>query len=750
MEEYDLGQSLGGSSLVSSDSTGTSGTMSPKSKKQSLFKPSLRRKVLASVAPISEQDELESIETLSTKIASFSAYPESVKSSFRSFNSGVVHVVNSPSTASLGSQEERTKKFMLDPVVNTINLDINPTWMAPISESKHMVLVPEDISAMRSVIICILQLINIFIVPYRIFVDSGASNSWMGIELSIDMVHLIVISLSFFIPYTKEGSIITNSRDTAMHYFHTFFIYDVLAALPMSLPQWFLFGGNTYWRVVKLLPTSIYQHFGRCQDSSLLLSRCSPYGMLILFQACSGATIIHICSCLWVCILRSERHNSESHGAFVVVVDDADLFDEFTTVQMYFKGIEWSIKHLIGYGVHSKLPHTDLQVLFMQGVALAGLYLYTYFLATVSSFVNYAAANNKGDRLRTKLDDVTSVCNKLRIPQNLYNEIKGYYIHVYKVASSVNVDGKLSDLPPMLLDKVNYEVSKGILAKMPMFKQIQCPVLIEELVAVMHPKVFLPNLRIVAAGSMGTEMLFVWSGEIKVVNEAEETVQILGPGDNYGEVALLTPVKRLTSLITTSYTTVFVLTRQVCFTQSPSWEKKQTNWKYSTKNNSIKNNAHFNNKKDFKMTVKKFPELLPVVNQCKQGLQTLDRRGTLPESTIHQMSSFPSFISKHVETADKVRGSLFRNSSASTVLSDLSSTGSEFLGRARGESRVGAFLLSASASFSSTASFNSRTQPNRESHTRDRRLRQAPAQKSPVHSESKNAGDIILEDLMPS
>ena len=97
----------------------------------------------------------------------------------------------------------------------------------------------------------------------------------------------------------------------------------------------------------------------------------------------------------------------------------------------------------------------------------------------------------------------------------------------------------------------------------------------------------------------------------------------------------------------------------------------------------------------------KFPELLPVVEELNRRLSTVTRRCTLPEGTTNEIHETPFEVRRANSYVQPFRCSSFslnhpRRLSISSVLSEDSEAGSEYLGNVSGEAPVGAFLLSPS------------------------------------------------------
>jgi hypothetical protein len=82
----------------------------------------------------------------------------------------------------------------------------------------------------------LMVLVSCIITPWRLaFVDQEASFWWLVIDTFIDLLFLIDIFLNFFTVYTNMyEEFVTNRKLIALNYLKGWFIFDVIAILPVS------------------------------------------------------------------------------------------------------------------------------------------------------------------------------------------------------------------------------------------------------------------------------------------------------------------------------------------------------------------------------------------------------------------------------------------------------------------------------------------------------------------------------------
>jgi CPA2 family monovalent cation:H+ antiporter-2 len=80
-----------------------------------------------------------------------------------------------------------------------------------------------------------------------------------------------------------------------------------------------------------------------------------------------------------------------------------------------------------------------------------------------------------------------------------------------------------------------------------------------ELLTLFKPRSAAPGERVIRAGDVGNEMFFISSGAVEV-NVREKKIH-LGPGDFFGEMALLTGARRTADVTAIDYCLFLVVTK---------------------------------------------------------------------------------------------------------------------------------------------------------------------------------------------
>eukprot|EP00755_Sulcionema_specki_P009328 Sspe_Gene.43398::Locus_21152_Transcript_1_1_Confidence_1.000_Length_2665::g.43398::m.43398 len=397
--------------------------------------------------------------------------------------------------------------------------------------------------------------VDVMTIPFRLVFKPSPSPGYAALDIAIDVLYAVYIAVNFVTPFYNHGLLVDKLRPIAIRYVTRWeFILDIISAVPTGTLAWLVFGGSQYVRINKLLFAPIY--------SAVFLNRgswvCEPSAAVIrnrlLAMALPWFLLVHAGACTWHLLVLSTPENAAPLCRCRVEGQSA--------LHNWLLGVDWMVKHMVGYGTTCSFPVTDSQTVFMLVVAILGVILYAKFLATVAAIIVEVAGCNPRARLLRKLDETTDVLSILNLPRSFQEEVRHYYLYVFKMASTIGASTILEDLPDSLRERVNFEVSKAVVARLPLFEGIDDPEIVEDICACLIPKVFLPGITLVSPGSKREEMFFVLSGQLREVAPDGKLIRILGPGDRYGDTALIQRQVRQTRIETVSTCTIFVLSKE--------------------------------------------------------------------------------------------------------------------------------------------------------------------------------------------
>jgi CRP-like cAMP-binding protein len=224
----------------------------------------------------------------------------------------------------------------------------------------------------------------------------------------------------------------------------------------------------------------------------------------------------------------------------------------------YIRSFYWSFVTMTGY--NNTDPQTQTETIFSIFVTLIGISLFATIIGTVGSLVT----NLDSSKLyfRQKMDGINDYMRYKKIPAELQEEVRSYFMYLWKSGKGLDKNKVLDDLPPYLKNKMSTFLNSELIKKVPLFASSKDDTeFITEVVKCLRSRICLPNSFVVRKGEIGTEMYFVSRGELNVINDQHMVVATLKDGTFFGEIAIMYDTKRTASIVARTYCDMFVLTK---------------------------------------------------------------------------------------------------------------------------------------------------------------------------------------------
>ena len=352
---------------------------------------------------------------------------------------------------------------------------------------------------------------------------------------SFEWITTIIFIADIFINYLNPSSEvllqheIENSR---IRYLKTWFIVDLLAAIPFSLillnPVFSLL------RLFKITSVIRFMH--------LLRQRAVQFGdyLLLIFFIFWLLLLSHWLACGWI-YLRGINPGKDS-------------------MTNYIYSLYWVIETLTTVGYGETVPSTIAQRIYAIMIMLAGVGVYGFIIGNVASLLS--KRNPARAQYFNNLDQLKIFVNYRRIPPSLQKKISDYYTYIWKKKLGFDESVFLSGLPQGLQSEVSIHLKREILEKIPLFQGVSDKFL-GEVSLHMRPLVCVPGENVFTEGEIGNEMYFIIRGKLKVLLNSK-VVSTLTDGDFFGEIALFTDQKRRTATVKSiSYSDLYRLDREL-------------------------------------------------------------------------------------------------------------------------------------------------------------------------------------------
>ncbi len=382
------------------------------------------------------------------------------------------------------------------------------------------------------------------IIPYRIVSGDNPADFlyWL-----ITVIFCLDIIVAFNTEFKAGLLVLTDRKAVADRYLRTWFILDLIAALPLaplfelvvpgdvSLP---MAGGILmFFRLLRLLKLAkISTTFKALRD----LIDIPPALMRLILFFFWFSLIAHFIALGWIAIGAGE--SGRSFG------------------DQYIRALYWCITTIatIGYGDYTPSHDSNVQIIYTIIVQIIGVGMFGYIIGNVATLiVNIDAARAN---FRTRMEEVRNYMMINKIPVAIQDRVKNYYHYLWETRQGITDADFLSNLPRTLRLEISLYLNRDILEKVSLFKNAD-EVFIHEVIEQLEFLVFLPGDFIIRQGELGDCMYFLCQGNVEVMVN-EQQVAILPEGSPFGETALIQNEQRNASIRAVSYCDVYRLSRQ--------------------------------------------------------------------------------------------------------------------------------------------------------------------------------------------
>lgn len=336
----------------------------------------------------------------------------------------------------------------------------------------------------------------------------------------LDVIILLALALTFFIGYREYGRVELDLSKIAGRYLTSWFLLDVVAAIPCELVVlWYHNIHEVIFLNKLLLIVRLIREKDRVMQSKYmqriarkLSTHHLSYARLTGLMICVFL-VWHYMGCLWW-FLCNETGLSVADRLLVVHGNEDGRHSESSrsNFMLYLSAVYWATEVTCNFNAAVGPGDDVVRLCYEIFVIFIGLCLQAVIVGAAAAEV--ATMQSVTLERRRKLHAIRVQLVALGLPKFLHQQIEDYYTMVINMTPSC--EGELADMPSSLKLQVAILTNESFLRNAPFFKLLQ-PRAIAMLVQCLKTSVFLPRDAILCQGEMTHCLYFVKEGAVEVV-----------------------------------------------------------------------------------------------------------------------------------------------------------------------------------------------------------------------------------------
>ncbi|XP_063808741.1 potassium voltage-gated channel subfamily H member 3 isoform X1 [Pseudophryne corroboree] len=417
---------------------------------------------------------------------------------------------------------------------------------------------------------CLILLATLYVavtVPYSVCLSAGKEEVTQSprsppsaCDLAVEILFILDIILNFRTTFVSQsGQVVFSSRLIVLHYIRTWFLLDLLAALPVDLL--YSFKVNIYFaahllktvrllRLLRLLPRLDWYS----QYSAVVLSF-----LMVVF-----ALLAHWVACIWYFIGQREIESSQSEVPEIGWLQELarrletpyyigrknitqhlttqnnyseDTANETSLVLLggpsprssYITSLYFALSSLTSVGFGNVSANTDTEKIFSICIMLIGALMHALVFGNVTAIIQRLYARRFLYHSRTR--DLRDYIRIHGIPKPLKQRMLEYVQTTWAVNNGIDTNELLHSLPDELRADIAMHLNKELL-QMPLFTLASRGCL-RSLSLNIRPSFCTPGEYLIRQGDALEALYCVCSGSMEVLKDGV-VLAILGKGDLIG------------------------------------------------------------------------------------------------------------------------------------------------------------------------------------------------------------------------
>ncbi|XP_044028107.1 potassium voltage-gated channel subfamily H member 8 isoform X2 [Siniperca chuatsi] len=379
-------------------------------------------------------------------------------------------------------------------------------------------------------------------VPYNVcFIgdDDDLTRSTTVSDIAVEILFIIDIVFNFRTTYvSKSGQVIFEARQICIHYLTTWFIIDLVAALPFDLLYAFKVSVVS---VVHLLKTVRLLRLLRLLQK---MDRYSQHSTVVLTLLMSMfALLAHWMACIWYIIGKMEMEanaynwdigwlhelGKRLESPYYAIGGVNGTGSSLSIRSVYVASLYFTLSSLTSVGFGNVSANTDTEKIFSICVMLIGALMHALVFGNVTAIIQ--RMYSRWSQYHTRTKDLKDFIRVHHLPQSLKQRMLEYFQTTWSVNNGIDCNELLKDFPDELRSDITMHLNKEIL-ELSLFASASRGCL-RSLSLHIKTSFCAPGEYLLRQGDALQAIFFVCSGSMEVLKDGM-VLAILGKGDLIG------------------------------------------------------------------------------------------------------------------------------------------------------------------------------------------------------------------------
>nr|XP_032513748.1 potassium voltage-gated channel subfamily H member 8 isoform X4 [Danaus plexippus plexippus] len=374
------------------------------------------------------------------------------------------------------------------------------------------------------------------VVPYNAsFVDEGHPRISVTSDVVVEALFIIDIVLNFRTTFvSKKGEVVSDSKAIALNYIRTWFVVDLLAALPFDL----LYASDVYSGTesthgnVHLVKLTRLLRLARLLQK---MDRYSQYSALILTLLMLSFTLVaHWLACIWFIIAEKEiqHHRNESWDLGWINNLAERLKVPIVNIshsESYVTALYFTCSSLTSVGFGNVSANTLPEKIFSILTMLVGALMHAVVFGNVTAIIQ--RMYSRRSMYQSKWRDLKDFLTINQVPKELKQRMQDYFQTMWSLNHGIDIHETLKEFPEELRGDVSLHLHREILS-LPIFESASQGCL-KLLSLHIRNNFCAPGEYLVHKGDALTYIHYICNGSMEVMQN-DMVVAILGKGDLVG------------------------------------------------------------------------------------------------------------------------------------------------------------------------------------------------------------------------